>query len=120
MKTALIYSSITGNTRKVARAVMEVMPAGTTMYPVVSAPAPAPYDLLALGFWIDRGAPDSDMSAYMARVKNKTVILFGTLSARPESEHGRQILHRTKSLLVDNRILGSFFMPGTHRSRPAA
>lgn len=112
MKTALIYSSLTGNTRKLAEAVLEVMPFGTPMYPVNAAPEPEPFDLLALGFWVDKGGPDSDSAAYMARLRHKTLILFGTLGAGPESEHGRQVLRRTEALLRGNRILGGFLCQG--------
>ncbi len=112
MKTALIYSSLTGNTRKVAQAVMKVMPPDTDMYPVASAPDPAPYELLALGFWVDRGGPDPEIADYMARLQNKTIILFGTLGAWPDSEHGRQVLSRAKDLLSSNHILGSFLCLG--------
>lgn len=58
MKTLVIYSSLTGNTKKVARAVAEVLPE-CTMLPVEEAPSRVDgYDLVAVGYWVDKGMPD--------------------------------------------------------------
>ena len=61
MKMAVVYSSKTGNTRKVAEAIHAVMPAGTDIFHVGEAPSPAGYDFMALGFWVAKGPPDKAM-----------------------------------------------------------
>lgn len=111
MKTALIYSSLAGDNRKLAHGILAVMPRGTTMHPVTSAPDPDGFDLLALGFRIVSEAPDPEMSAYMSRIRDKTVLLFGTPGASPGSERGRRVMRSTERLLAGNRILGGFLCP---------
>ena len=56
MKTIVLYSSRTGNTKKVAQAVAGALPAGTPCLPVAEAPSDIEaYDLVFLGYWVDRG-----------------------------------------------------------------
>ena len=45
MKALVVYSSRTGNTRKIAEAIAAVLP-GCEIHPVESAPAPEGYDCL--------------------------------------------------------------------------
>lgn len=112
MKTLIVYASRTGNTRMIAEAVHAVMPPGTALVPVEEAPAPSGYDFIALGFWVDRGAPNASMLAYMDRVRNTAVGLFGTLGAWPDSEHARGVLQKAEEHLAGNRILGTFLCQG--------
>ena len=57
MKSIVIYSSLTGNTKQVAEAITSVLPAGTP--PCVSmkeVPSDlSSYDLVFAGFWVDKG-----------------------------------------------------------------
>ncbi|MFW5988411.1 MAG: flavodoxin family protein, partial [bacterium] len=99
MKTAVIYSSRTGNTEKVARNIYEILPGKKKIYSVEKAPSPDQFYFLALGFWIDRGLPGGKMEEYMAKVKNKKVGIFFTLGAYPDSDHARNCLDKAKSLL---------------------
>lgn len=113
MKTAVIYSSRTGNTEKVARAIHEALPAENQIYKVEEAPPPAEFDFLALGFWVDRGLPGGKMEEYISGVKNKKVGIFFTLGAYPDSDHARDCLDRAKSLLGDDcEVLTTFRCQG--------
>ncbi len=112
MKTLIVYSSLTGNTRMIAEAIHTVMPEGTEIFPVKSAPAPEEYDFIALGFWVDKGAPDAAMAGYMERVQGKRVGLFGTLGAWPDSDHARQSMQKAVEAVAGNRVLGTFLCQG--------
>lgn len=112
MKTLVVYSSRTGNTRMIAEAIHSVMPKGTEIFPVAKAPDPAGYDVIALGFWVDRGAPDAAMGKYMERVREKAVGLFGTLGAWPDSEHARETMQKAVEGMAGNRVLATFLCQG--------
>ena len=77
MKALVVYSSRTGNTRKIAEAIAAVLP-GCEIHPVESAPAPEGYDLVAVGYWVDKGMPDAQAKAYHGRIP----ITPGTASRR--------------------------------------
>ena len=88
MKTIVLYSTRTGNTKKVAEAIAEALPAGTPCLSVKEAPADIDsYDCVFLGFWVDRGTADKDSQDMLKQVTNKHVAIFATLGADPKSEH---------------------------------
>ena len=115
MKALVVYSSRTGNTRKIAEAIAAVLP-GCEIYPVESAPAPEGYDLVAVGYWVDKGMPDAQAKAYLETVRDAKVALFGTLGAWPDSEHARDCIRKSEALLKEpergNTVMGSFICQG--------
>ncbi|MDY0391712.1 MAG: flavodoxin family protein [Desulfobulbus oligotrophicus] len=112
MKTLIVYSSRTGNTRMIAEAVHSVAPADAELFVVADAPDPADYDLLALGFWVDKGEPDRAMTDYMGRVQGKSVALFGTLGAWPDSDHARESMQKAVDRVPGSKVLGTFICQG--------
>ncbi len=113
MKSLVVYSSKTGNTKKVAEAIYEVMPEGAKIYPVEEAPPPDSYDFIALGFWVDRENADKKAQEYMDTIKGKKVALFGTLGAEPDSWHGINSMNNArKTVERDNQIVGDFLCQG--------
>ena len=97
MKALVVYSSRTGNTRKIAEAIAAVLP-GCEIHPVESAPAPEGYDLVAVGYWVDKGMPDAQAKAYLETVRDAKVALFGTLGAWPDSDHARDCIAQGEAL----------------------
>lgn len=112
MKAIVVYSSRTGNTRKIAEAVHSALPANAEIYPVQAAPDPAGYDFVALGFWVDKGEPDAAMGAYMDKVWGKHVGLFGTLGAWPDSDHAKESMQKAVERVAENTVLGTFLCQG--------
>ena len=56
MKSIVIYSSLTGNTKQVAEAITSVLPADTPCVSMHELPSDiASYDLVFAGFWVDKG-----------------------------------------------------------------
>ena len=54
MKSIVIYSSLTGNTKQVAEAITSVLPADTPCVSVKELPPDiSSYDLVFAGFWVD-------------------------------------------------------------------
>lgn len=113
MRCLIVYSSLTGNTKKVAEAIHAVFPEGSELHPVEQAPSPSGYDFIAMGFWADRGEPDKKSQDYMANICGKRVAVFGTLGAWPDSEHARSLMAGAEAVLCErNTVLGSFVCQG--------
>lgn len=112
MNACIVYSSCTGNTRKVAEAMAET--SGLPCFPVRTAPAPEDFDLLALGFWVRKGQPDARAQRYMERVRGKHVFFFGTLGAWPHSDHARRCMAATHAILEagGNTVVEGFLCQG--------
>lgn len=113
MKYLIVYSSLTGNTKMVAEAIREIMPADTDIFPVTEAPPPDGYDFVAVGFWVDRGTADAKARDYLRRISGKKIALFATLGAYPDSDHARDSLVKAAVLLdPDNTLAGTFICQG--------
>jgi flavodoxin len=110
MKIRLVYSSLTGNTKKVAEGIRATLPAEAEFYRVEQAPEPGGCDLLVLGFWIDKGRADNLMLDYFQKVHGKQVAFFFTLGDYPDGPHAAQVAAGAQKLLEENnnRVLGYF------------
>lgn len=113
MKTLIVYSSITGNTRKLAKAINDELGSEKTFCPIDEAPTHGGFDLVVLGFWIQGGKPDLKSARYLAEIDEGTkLFLFATHGAAAGSEHAAKAMAQAKSLAPAARIVGSFSCPG--------
>ena len=116
MKALVVYSSLTGNTKKVAQAVASVMPE-CTVVAVEQAPASVEeYDLVAVGYWVDRGMPDARTRTWLEGVEHTRLVFFGTLGAWPDSDHAKECMARGENMALNpprgNTVLGSWLCQG--------
>ena len=71
MKSIVIYSSRTGNTKMVAEAIASALPEGTPCVTVKEVPADlASYDVVFMGFWADQGNADKAAQAVIKEITN--------------------------------------------------
>jgi flavodoxin len=112
MKSMIVYSSRTGNTKAVADAIREVFPSDCSFKSAEEAIDPSDYDFIAIGYWVDKGEPDKKAAAFMEKVKGKKVGLFGTLGAYPDSDHANDCRARAEKLMQGNEVLGQFLCQG--------
>ena len=112
MKILNVYSSKTGNTRKIAEAIFDILPEPKELFSVEDAPSPDLYDFIAVGFWVNRGMADEKAQEYMKRIKGKKVGIYATLGAYPNSGHARDVLNWAGEILDGNDVLGEFICQG--------
>jgi flavodoxin len=110
MKAIVIYSSKTGNTKKVAEAIQGALPTGTPIQSVADIGDVLEYDLVFMGYWVDRGTADEAAREIMAKIGGKPVALFATLGAYPDSDHARQSLERGASCLGPDCVIVDTFI----------
>lgn len=58
MKFLVVYSSLTGNTKMVGEAIAEVLAPECDIFPVEDNPDYSDYDLVVVGYWVDKGTAD--------------------------------------------------------------
>lgn len=112
MKTIVLYSSRTGNTKRVAEAIAAALPQGT---PCLDLTKPLPenlagYDCVFLGFWVDKGTADEASRKVLQQLHNKNVALFATLGADPKSDHARKSLEKAAGLVSEGVNVPSCFI----------
>ena len=112
MKSLIVYSSQSGNTKKLAQAIYESLPGTKEMVAVAQAPDPAGYDAVALGFWLQAGKPDPKSTQYLARVGKKPLFLFATHGAAAGSDHARNAMDHARSLAPDADVIGTYSCQG--------
>lgn len=114
MKGIIIYSSKTGNTKRMAKKIYEALKDKYQMEikDIIDSPDVEGYDFVLLGGWIDRGTLEGKALKYIAQIQNKNLGLFATLGAMPDSEHGKKVICNLKDLLKDRESLGQYICPG--------
>jgi len=71
------------------------------------------YDLVFMGYWVDKGTADATAQEAMAKIKGKPVAIFSTSGAYPDSQHAKASLERGASCFGKGcTVLGSFICQG--------
>ncbi len=112
MRSWVVYSSQTGNTKKLAEAVYAALPAEKELYPVDAAPDAAKYDFVAVGFWLKAGKPDEKAAAYLEKLSGTKVFLFATHGAASDSEHVKNAIKYAEDLAKNAKVVGRFSCQG--------
>ncbi|MBF0103006.1 MAG: flavodoxin domain-containing protein [Desulfobacterales bacterium] len=112
MKSIVVYSSQTGNTQKLAKAIFKKLEGEKQIYKIEHAPDPSEFDLVCLGFWLMAGKPDSTSQEYLKKVKNQKLFLFATHGASAASQHAQSAMEFAKSLAPAANVIGTFNCPG--------
>lgn len=112
MKTLVVYSSQSGNTRKLAEALFETIPGEKEISPVTSAPEPSGYDTVAVGFWLKAGQPDPLTKEFLARIRDQRLFLFATHGAAAGSAHAQDAMTQAKRLAPAAKVIGTFSCQG--------
>lgn len=68
---SIIFSSMTGNTRKLADKIHEILPKESCDYFGTADASGIESELLYIGFWTDKGNADSDTLDFLSKLKNK-------------------------------------------------
>jgi flavodoxin I len=112
MKTLVVYSSQSGNTRKLADAVFDFIDAEKEIYPVDGAPEPSGYDSVAVGFWLKAGKPDPLSLEFFSKIKAQKLFLFATHGAATGSAHAEGAMSHARILVPEAKVLGTFSCQG--------
>jgi len=110
MKTLVVYSSQTNNTKKLAEAAAEEL--GSEMIPVSEAGNLSGYDRIAVGFWLKGGGPDPATQDFLPKLTGKQVFFFATHGAAANSAHAKNGLRKAGELATGATVMGSFNCPG--------
>ncbi len=111
MKKAIVYSSVTGNTKKLAHTIHEEI--GEVEYCGKISEDALKADMIFVGFWTQGFSCSKDVSDFLAKVKDKKVFIFGTAGYGNTEEFFAPIMDSVKSLLCDsNQIVGTYICQG--------
>lgn len=113
MKYSIVYSSATGNTERLARALRDCLPPEDCLAfgPPDSGVPESP--LLFVGFWTDKGTCDQAARDFLQRVHGRDLFLFGTAGFGGSPEYFEGILERVRGCWDGSgRLIGTFLCQG--------
>ncbi len=122
MTYAIVYSSRTGNTERLAQALRQALPAADCLYYGPPSAQALSAERIYAGFWTDKGVCDGQAREFLATLQGKEVFLFGTAGFGGSPDYFQHILQGVAQALPSgNRLIGSFMcqgkMPMTVRER---
>lgn len=100
MKNLVIYSSKTGNTKKIAQAI-----ASSLNYEILSVENVKNLDgvgKIIFGFYVDKGGMTNNARMIANLIKNRKIGLFMTLGADPTSDHAKECFENEKMFFEQN------------------
>ena len=113
MKCLVVYSSKSGNTQKVAKAVYDNISEDKEIFAMADAPDPEGYDFVAVGFWLMAGQPDPDSQAYLAKItEGQDVFLFATHGAAVGSPHANSGMDSAVAMAAKGHVIATFSCAG--------
>ena len=74
---SIIFSSLTGNTKKLADTIRAVLPSEDCDYFGAPETAELHSEMLYVGFWTDKGNADSAVLQLLSKLRDKKIFLFG-------------------------------------------
>ncbi len=115
MKVQVIYSSLSGCTEKLAKAVAEGISEKytCTVHNLTEGVPALDGDVILLGYWVDKGGPNKEMKAFMETVSDKAVGVFATLGAYADSAHAAASIAAGVNMVKEkNTVIGSYICNG--------
>lgn len=113
MKGLIVYSSFSGNTKKIAEAIAEVAEDSELISVKEFQPSMlAHFDLFYIGYWVDKGDCDAAALRVLDLLKEQRIVLFGTLGAAEQTDYYDMVKKRVEAHVANNHILGHFLCQG--------
>lgn len=113
MTYSIVYSSKTGNTKMLADALHQALPADDCLYFGAPDAQALAAERIYIGFWTDKGTCDAETAAFLAQLTQQEIFLFGTCGFGGGAAYFEQILARVRDLLPESvQLVGSYLCPG--------
>ena len=111
---SIIYSSKTGNTKKLAETIYDTLPKNECdYYGEVNKINEELSDMIYIGFWTEKGNADSLTLEFLKKLKNKKIFLFGTAGYGKSEKYFDGIINKVKENIdSSNTIIGTFMCQG--------
>ncbi len=111
---SIVYSSRTGNTKKLAATIHKVLPPDSCLYyGTVDNVKDKLSKMIYIGFWTERGNADSLTIEFLKKLKNKKIFLFGTAGYGGSEDYFRNIINNVKKNIdSSNTLIGTFMCQG--------
>lgn len=113
MDYMVVYSSKTGNTKKIATEIFSALPGMSKDMQSLEEYRGKDADIFFIGFWTNRGSCDMDVIDMISGLKGKKIALFGTCGFGGEASYYKTIEQKVSVWIPDDcEYLGTFLCQG--------
>ncbi len=115
MKIQVIYSSLSGRTEKLAKAIADKLKEKyeCSLHSLKEGVPDLDADVILLGYWVDKGGPCQEMKQFMETVEKKAVGVFCTLGAYADCAHAIHSIQAGVDCVKEkNTVIGSYVCNG--------
>ncbi|WP_374125210.1 flavodoxin family protein [Leptotrichia hongkongensis] len=105
MSSLVVFSTSTGNTKKIADAIFSVLKdkdKKITDVNEINTININEYERIIIGGWIDKGEIDEKAKEFLTKLKNKKLGLFVTMGGNPETDREKNCFQEIKKSLEKN------------------
>lgn len=114
MKSLIIYSSATGNTKKLAEVIASEVEDGELLaIQDVKVSMLHNFDMVYVGYWVDKGDLDAQSCKLAQHLNNTKVVLFGTLGAAENTAYYAKVKQQVETHFQTAKIYGHFLCQGS-------
>lgn len=121
MKYAIVYSSLTGNTKLLATTIRDSLPKEDCIYFGSPAQIALKAKRVYVGFWTNQGCCDEKTIAFLKEITTQEIFLFGTAGFGNDTYYSEILKNSCRYISSSARLVGSFMcqgkMPLTVRTR---
>ncbi len=113
MDYMVVYSSKTGNTKKIATEIFSALPGMSKDMQNIEEYKGKDADMFFVGFWVDRGTCDMSVIEMLSGLRGKKVALFGTCGLGHDEGYYKMIEQKVEVWVPDDcEYLGAFLCQG--------
>ncbi|WP_297022311.1 flavodoxin family protein [uncultured Dialister sp.] len=110
MKSLVLWSSRTGNTKALAEAIYDALPGEKEIGEEGRISDFSGYDMIFVGFWAFRRGADMVARRTLSSIHGKKVAIFGTAGTYPDSPAAHDYLENAAALLPDDSTCAGTFI----------
>lgn len=111
MKAAIVYKSVTGNTKVIAEAIRDALAEEVVYFGEPKEGIEA--DVFFVGSWTDKGMCCKEIAEFLQTLSNKKIAYFGTAGFGGSKEYYDALFGRVKELVAEsNEIVEGFYCQG--------
>lgn len=114
MKVQVIYSSISGNTKRLAEGIYDgILNCEKEIIDLNEGVPALDGDIILLGYWVEQKGPNEAMKNFMKSIENKVVGVFCTLGFYADSKYGVDSAFEGVNILKEkNTVIGNYVCNG--------
>lgn len=107
MKAAIIYKSVSGNTKLLAEAIREVLKEQVVYFGEPDDDIKA--DIYFIGSWTDKGKCCAEIESYIKTLNDKKIAYFGTAGFGGSEEYYHALFERVQSIAAPSNEMKEYF-----------